>query len=343
MEREGGMAVSHRKQGEGGGDGMGKGQKTIGVAMQSFSRLPIFILTGGRDESRTSFIRCLMAELTERSLTAVFLRRSGGRNPSNLTLLARRYDLVIVNAAVDTPEQPIRLVTFSGGEAGDVTWSQSGEPGRAGFTERLYEKLAEYGRRTPIWGCVLIGGKSSRMGTPKHLIKDERGKTWLENTIETLRPLVDGVVVSGRGLLPEAIAETPRLPDIPGVAGPLTGIVAAGRWQPQVSWLLVACDMPRVSAEALTWLLADRRPGCWGRVPKFAGNDRLEPLLAWYDFRAMQLFEEQLYTGSMRIGETAADIRIDHPLIPEALGYAWKNVNTPEELHFLSQRGRHVA
>ncbi len=331
------MVVSRRKQGE--GDGEGKGQKTIGAAMQSFSRLPIFILTGGRDESRISFISCLMAELTKRSLTAVFLRRAGECNPCTLALLARRYDLVIVNAGVDAPEQPIRLVTFSDGETGDVggvSWSQSEELGWPGFIEGLYEKLAEYGRRTSIWGCVLIGGRSSRMGTPKHLIKDSRGRTWLENTIETLRPLVDGIVVSGRGLLPEAIAKTPRLPDIPGVAGPLTGIVAAGRWQPQVSWLLVACDMPRVSAEAITWLLADRRPGCWGRVPRFAGNDRLEPLLAWYDFRSIQLFEEQLYTGSMRIGEAARDTRIDHPLIPDALGYAWKNVNTPEELHFLS-------
>jgi len=90
--------------------------------------------------------------------------------------------------------------------------------------------------------------------------------------------------------------------------------------------------MPHVSVEAVNWLLAGRRPGCWGRVPKFSGNDRLEPLLAWYDFRAIHLFEEQLYTGTMRIGEAAGDMRIDHPTIPEELGYSWENVNTPEQL-----------
>jgi molybdopterin-guanine dinucleotide biosynthesis protein A len=305
--------------------------------MENFFHLPIFTLTGGREESRTYFVSCLMTELTARSLTAVFLRRGDGSNLCTLALLARRYDLVIVNRGIDAPEQPITLGKFSGSDLGEISWSLGGEEGWPRFVERLLGKLTEYGRCTPVWGCVLIGGRSSRMGSPKHLIKDERGKTWLENVIETLRPLVDGIAVSGMGQLPEAVAETPRLPDIPGVVGPLTGIVAAGRWQPQVSWLLVACDMPHVSAEAVNWLLADRRPGCWGRVPRFAGNDRLEPLFAWYDFRSIHLFEEQLYTGNMRIGEAAGDIRIDHPIIPDSLCHSWKNINTPEELQVVER------
>jgi molybdopterin-guanine dinucleotide biosynthesis protein A len=299
--------------------------------MQSFSRLPVFFLVGGTEETRVDFIRRLMVELTERSLTGVFLRRGDGCNPYTLALLVVRYDLVIVNSSIDAAEQAITLGTFTGGEAGGSSWSLGWVDDWPGFIDGLIEKLSEYGRRTPVWGCVLIGGRSSRMGRPKHLLKDQMGKTWLENTITTLHPLVDGIVVSGGGKLPETVTAL-RIPDIPGVVGPLTGILAAGRWQPLVSWLLVACDMPHVSAEAVGWLLDDRRPGCWGRVPKFAGNDRLEPLLAWYDFRSIHLFEEQLYTGNMRIGEAAGDIRIDHPTIPEALCSAWENVNTPEQL-----------
>ncbi|MBU1566880.1 MAG: molybdenum cofactor guanylyltransferase [Proteobacteria bacterium] len=309
-----------------------KGGKTNGIAMQSFSRLPVFLLTGGTENSRADYVRRLMVELTQSSLTAVFHRKGDGSNPYTLTMLAQRYDLVIVNSGIESPETPIMLAAFTGGEAGAPSWSLSWEEGWPRFIAGLLEKLREYGRRTPVWGCVLIGGRSSRMGRPKHLLKDGRGKTWLENTIATLHPLLDGVVISGGGVLPEAVATAHRLPDIPGVVGPLTGILAAGRWQPLVSWLLVACDMPQVSAEAVSWLLAGRRPGCWGRVPKFAGNDRLEPLLAWYDFRSIHLFEEQLYSGNMRIGEAAGDMRIDHPIIPEELCSAWENVNTPEQL-----------
>ncbi len=270
--------------------------------------------------------------MTESSLNGVFLRRGDEYSLHILALLAQRYDLVIVNSGIDSPELAIQLTEFSSGEGGDSPWSLGWEEVWSRFIAGLLEKLKEYGRRTPVWGCVLIGGRSSRMGRPKHLLRDEQGKTWLENTIATLHPLLDGVVVSGAGVLPEAVASTPRLSDVPGVAGPLTGILAAGRWQPLVSWLLVACDMPFFSAEAVKWLLAGRRPGCWGRVPKFAGNDRLEPLLAWYDFRSIHLFEEQLYSGKMRIAEAAGDMRIDHPIIPEKLCYAWENINTPEQL-----------
>jgi molybdopterin-guanine dinucleotide biosynthesis protein A len=144
--------------------------------------------------------------------------------------------------------------------------------------------------------------------------------------------MVDGLVVSGTGRLPDNLADTVRLADIPGVAGPLTGIVAARRWQPMVSWLLVACDMPHITPEAIQWLLAGRHAGCWGRVPKLAKSTRVEPLLAWYDFRAGHLFEEQLYEKNLRIGDVAAHPKIDTPFIPEALCQSWMNINTPQQL-----------
>jgi hypothetical protein len=46
----------------------------------------------------------------------------------------------------------------------------------------------------------------------------------------------------------------------------------------------------------------------------------------------MHLFEEQLYAGNLRIGEAAASSRMEHPIIPENLRYAWGNINTPEQL-----------
>ena len=133
-------------------------------------------------------------------------------------------------------------------------------------------------------------------------------------------------------MLPAKLSDIVRLTDIPGVVGPLTGILAASRWQPTVTWLLVACDMPHITPEAIHWLLSGRRAGCWGRVPRLEGSKHCEPLFAWYDFRAAQLFEEQLYQGNLRIGGAASHPKIDNPLIPESLSYGWKNINTPQQL-----------
>jgi molybdopterin-guanine dinucleotide biosynthesis protein A len=300
--------------------------------MENFSTLPVFCLHGGTKELRAEFISRLMVELAKCSLRAAVLRREDGCTPYAAALLVQRHDLVLVDGEAGFPSQRIRIGDIDDGAGRELAWGGGRDADMLGFMARLLAKLDESVRQIPVWGCVLIGGRSSRMGHPKHLIVGRRGKTWLENTLDILHPLLDGIVVSGGGMVPETVAATVRLPDIPGIAGPISGILAAGRWQPLVSWLVVACDMPHLSAEAVTWLLADRRAGRWGRVARLADNDRLEPLLAWYDFRALQFFEEQVYTGNMRLGEATRHSRIDHPIIPESLRSSWENINTPEQL-----------
>ena len=170
------------------------------------------------------------------------------------------------------------------------------------------------------------------MGQPKHLLQDPQGITWLERTVALLRPLVDGLVLSGRGDVPEGLHDLIRLPDIPNVAGPLSGILAALRRYPSVSWLLVACDMPDIREEAVRWLLSRRRPGVWGVVPRLQEGGHVEPLLALYDFRCAALFEDLASAGCLRIGAVAENPRIETPLVPEELRSSWRNVNTPEDL-----------
>lgn len=294
--------------------------------------LPVFQISGRTEGERVGFVQRLLAELERRSLFAAFLQQKESRNRYAVRSMAKLYDLVVVDAGVDLPAQPIQIEDYEESWQESFSWMGGDDLALQGFADRLVEKMDELVHQTPVWGCVLIGGKSSRMGRPKHLIEDQSKTTWLERTIDILRPLVDGLVISGTGMLPETLADTVRLADIPGVVGPLTGILAASRWQPTVSWLLVACDMPHITPEAIQWLLSDRRAGCWGRVPRLAGRKHCEPLFAWYDFRAAQLFEEQLYQGNLRIGGAASHPKIDNPLIPESLSYGWQNINTPQQL-----------
>jgi molybdopterin-guanine dinucleotide biosynthesis protein A len=91
--------------------------------------------------------------------------------------------------------------------------------------------------------------------------------------------------------------------------------------------------MPHISTEAVQWLLSGRKSGCWGRVPRLAEKDHCEPLFAWYDFRAAQLFENQLYSGNLRIGGAAAHPKIENPVIPKSLRHAWQNFNRPDQIH----------
>jgi len=307
-------------------------------SISSISGLPVFQVSGRTERKRGEFVQRLMADLERRSICGVFLKWQECQSRYALRSLVTQYDLVIFDTGVDLPVEQIQIGGYGDSGQDNLVWTIGDDLAMQKFTDRLVEKLDELVRGTPVWGCILIGGKSSRMGRPKHLIEDKNKTTWLERTTDILRPLVDGLMISGAGVLPEKLTDIDRLADIPGVVGPLTGILAASRWQPTVTWLLVACDMPHITQEAVQWLLAGRRAGCWGRVPRLEGSKHCEPLFAWYDFRAAQLFEEQLSDGNLRIGGAASHLKIDNPLIPESLRYGWQNINTPEQLKAVSRR-----
>ncbi len=188
-------------------------------------------------------------------------------------------------------------------------------------------------QNTPlIRACLLIGGRSSRMGQPKHLIRGATGQTWVEHTVELLEPYVDEIVLSGKGDVPESLSHIRRIADLPEVAGPLTGILAAMRWQSDCCWLLLACDMPNITKEALEWLLASRHPDSYGTVPRLSAGGFVEPLLALYEPQARDYFEELASSGIFRISRVAKRSTIFTPVVPDHLAESWRNINTPEQL-----------
>lgn len=183
----------------------------------------------------------------------------------------------------------------------------------------------------PVWGCVLIGGRSRRMGTPKHLIQ-QNGLTWIEQTVAILQQKVEQVVIAGAGELPASLAAVPRVDDVAGLGGPLAGILAAFRGYPGVSWLIVACDLPDMQGEALQWLLDCRRPGVLAVMPELAGDGRIEPLLAYYDHACRKLLEEMAAAGHRRMNLLQAAAGVITPQPSPDLCASWRNVNTPEDL-----------
>src|SRR5215470_9391742 len=101
-------------------------------------------------------------------------------------------------------------------------------------------------------GFVLVGGKSSRMG---------RDKALLELGSDTLAELVAAQVERAAGTVilvgnPDRYRHLPftAIADGESEMGPLAGVVAALNYTMEDWNLIVACDMPAVSAELLTSL-----------------------------------------------------------------------------------------
>ncbi|MEI6148578.1 MAG: molybdopterin-guanine dinucleotide biosynthesis protein B [bacterium] len=187
-------------------------------------------------------------------------------------------------------------------------------------------RLPSLWRAAPLYAGILTGGRSSRMGRPKHLI-EQNGETWLERAVSAVRGQVEKIVLLGRGEVPALLQDLPVLNDVENACGPLSGMRAAMRWAPLTSWIFVPCDLPLLSGDAVRWLLEQRRPGVWAVLPLLPGASRPEPLLACYDFRSATLLE-----SVNRPSDCAGKEKVVSPLIPAAWVRAWKNVNTPEEL-----------
>ena len=191
----------------------------------------------------------------------------------------------------------------------------------------------------PLLACVLIGGKSSRMGQPKHLL-NQAGCSWLERIVCTVRPFVDEVFLAGNGAIPAALTHLTRLCDVNGVQGPLAGILAALRFLPDALWLVLACDLPAAHADAIAWLIAEARQGGLAVLPRLDTGQRVEPLFAIYSGQCLPYLEQLAASGNWRINQVRQVEGVRTPKAPAQLSPAWNNINTPAQLQrYLDETG----
>ncbi|MFC1528433.1 molybdopterin-guanine dinucleotide biosynthesis protein B [Candidatus Latescibacterota bacterium] len=296
----------------------------------------IVVDTPGKDSDR--FFRSGADVLLNGSDESFLRLHPSGINTVSYTLktLCRNYDLVLVESRKTITSPNVWLLSENesnppsdSGEIVAVLPRDSDRPGI--FMSILDDWLPEQWLKTSVYGCVLIGGRSTRMSLPKYLIV-ENEKTWLERTVELLKQVAHRVVVVGAGAVPEGLTDIVRLPDIPEIEGPMAGILSAMRWAPYTSWLVTACDLPDLSLDALEWLLSTRTPGTWATLPKLRESKGIEPLLAHYDFRAHNLLEKITAEGILRPSKIAKNSNVITVSPPTQLTAAWRNINTKAEL-----------
>jgi len=105
---------------------------------------------------------------------------------------------------------------------------------------------------------LLIGGRSSRMGSDKASLIFRDGLTQKERGIQLLQSVCDEVFISVRD---DASAEgetTPTIVDAFGEIGPLGAIASAQKTDPESAWLVLACDLPLLEEEHLKQLITSR-------------------------------------------------------------------------------------
>jgi len=123
------------------------------------------------------------------------------------------------------------------------------------------------------------------------------------------------------------------LRDEPDSQGPLAGLLAASRAEPEAAWLVLACDLPLVHAGLLGRLVArhKREPGLPFVACAGSGDGWPEPLCAIYARPAGPILARYAARGEfsprrIMVEESAALLDVSGD------GAALINVNTPQDL-----------
>lgn len=187
--------------------------------------------------------------------------------------------------------------------------------------------------RGPFLGAVLCGGASTRMGTDKALILFE-GVSFAERA---------GTVLANAGAVPVVCVggDVARLgllgltviPDAEPGQGPLGAVLTALAHAQSISVdgaVVVACDMPRLTAAVITGLIAKMQAGPAPDIVWATTDAGVEPLLAVYSLSCVNALRAAFDRGERALHRAVAGLTIEAVALEDQA--VAQNVNRPADL-----------
>ncbi len=184
-----------------------------------------------------------------------------------------------------------------------------------------------------INAIVLAGGSSSRMGQDKAML-NYRGKTFLNQLCDMLKPLVDNIIISSNNPLHE-VPGCKRIGDVENDAGPLMGIYSGLAHSDSKYHLVISCDSPLLSSEFMSYLITSHHASL--NLTLVKEGDQLYPLIAVYDTRCSHFIKKYLDSGKRRVLGVLEELKVQTIDLPEQFRFQVRNFNSPEDLKYLEK------
>ena len=183
----------------------------------------------------------------------------------------------------------------------------------------------------PLWGLVLAGGESRRMGQDKGNLalfgEPQATVAWQMLDRACSRAFVS--VRSGQTAV-RPYSKLPHIVDDGGDAtGPIAGLLAGWKRYEDVAWLLLAADMPFVDEAMLRTLIGSRDTKALATAFRHRGG-KPEPLCTIWEPRANAVLRQRERAGERSLSGLleASAVRWVEPRDASRLA----SVNTPDEL-----------
>jgi molybdopterin-guanine dinucleotide biosynthesis protein A len=187
---------------------------------------------------------------------------------------------------------------------------------------------------------LLTGGESRRMGTDKATLIYEGQPLWCRQ-LDRLRALQpETILISARTKPAWCPPDAGAALDEPPSRGPLSGLAAALKDLHTTHLLVLAVDLPQMTAAHLQSLWAQARPGR-GVIPQ--NGDYFEPLCAVYPVESLALAAQSLAAGQLALQALAKTLIREqlmqaHPLKADERQF-YHNGNTPDDLKLRIESG----
>ena len=182
-----------------------------------------------------------------------------------------------------------------------------------------------------VYGLVLAGGQSKRMGHDKALIRVD-GETQLSRAVQLLESFLHRVFVSTRADQQDDAERMKfqRIIDRYDDLGPIAGILSALQEHSDVGWLVLACDLPNIDRTTIHFLLEHKSEDQPFSAYKSSSDGLPEPLCAYYAAGSEAIIQAFIDDGI--ICPRKVLIRSDTHLLDQPNPEALDNINTPEDL-----------
>src|SRR5579862_2688616 len=183
----------------------------------------------------------------------------------------------------------------------------------------------------PLFGLVLAGGRSKRLGQDKTIIP-WHGTAQSAFLYQLLQNWCEDVFLSKRREQQEFNSGEKIIFDSAASPGPYGAILSAFEHRHDVAWLVVATDLPLLDAVTLAFLVDHRDRERMATTFRSPHDGLPEPLVTIWEPRSYAALLEHAklgFTCPRKVLIKTADASVLDPPDPDALA----NVNTPDDLN----------
>ena len=183
----------------------------------------------------------------------------------------------------------------------------------------------------PLYGLVLAGGKSQRMGIDKTKMNwhGKEQRYWLA---DLLKQCCADVFISCRAEQVQEVKEHnyKTIKDEFDGTGTFGAILSAYTVVPGAAWLVVACDLPFVDRDTIQHLIKHRNANVMATAYQSPSDNLPEPLVAIWEPHAGRTLIEAFKQNNFCLRE----ILLQHNIfvVPAADPLSLINVNYPEDV-----------